>query len=121
MPKRALLSAFALGAGLGATFAPAAAAQPPRPVHVTIRDHTFVPSVVHVKPGQAVVWRNEDQDPHTVTSGGHNVDDGRFVSSPLIADGETFTLRLARPGTYPYFCKPHQFQESMHGTIVVAR
>jgi len=87
--------------------------------HVTIRDHTFVPSVVHVKPGQAIVWRNTDQDPHTVTSGSRNLDDGRFASSPLIPDGETFTLRLTRPGTYPYFCKPHQYEASMHGTIVV--
>jgi plastocyanin len=89
--------------------------------HVTIRDHTFVPSIIHVKPGQPIVWRNTDQDPHTVTSGSQNTGDGRFASSPLIPDGATFTLRLARPGTYPYFCKPHQFQASMHGTIVVTR
>ncbi len=90
-------------------------------VHVTIRDHTFTPAVVHVKPGQAVVWRNADQDPHTVTSGSQNIDDGKFVSSASIPDGATFTLRLMRPGTYPYFCKPHQYEASMHGTIVVTR
>jgi plastocyanin len=90
-------------------------------VHVTIRDHTFIPAVAHAKPGQAIVWENTDQDPHTVTSGAQNVDDGKFVSSALIPDGQTFTLRLARPGKYPYFCKPHQFQASMHGTIVVTR
>jgi plastocyanin len=90
-------------------------------VHVTIRDHTFSPAVVHAKPGQAIVWQNEDQDPHTVTSGSQNVDDGRFVSSALIPDGQRFTLRLTRAGTYPYFCKPHQYEASMHGTIVVTR
>jgi plastocyanin len=90
-------------------------------VHVTIRDHTFVPSIVHVKPGQSIAWRNVDQDPHTVTSGSQNLDDERFASSPLIPDGETFTLRLTRAGTYPYFCKPHQYEASMHGTIVVGR
>ncbi len=90
-------------------------------VHVTIRDHAFIPAVVHVKPGQAIVWENADQDPHTVTSGGRNIDDGRFAGSALIPDDGTFTLRLTRPGTYPYFCKPHQFEASMHGTIVVAR
>jgi plastocyanin len=88
-------------------------------VHVAIRDHTFIPAVVHVKPGQAIVWENMDQDPHTVTSGGHNVDDGRWSSSPLIPDGQTFTLHLQQPGRYPYFCKPHQYEASMHGTIVV--
>ncbi len=89
--------------------------------HVTIHDHTFVPAIVHVKPGQTIVFTNTDGDPHTVTSGGSNVDDGRWKSSPLIPDGASFRLRIERPGTYPYFCTPHQFQASMHGTIIVAR
>jgi plastocyanin len=97
-----------------------AVAQALQPVRVTIHDHTFVPRVIHVKVGQEIIWLNTDQDPHTVTSGGNNVDDGRWKSSALIPDGETFTLRLDRPGTYPYFCKPHQFEESMHGTIIVS-
>ena len=88
-------------------------------VHVAIRDHTFIPAVVHVKPGQAIVWENMDQDPHTVTSGIKRAGDGRWTSSPLIPDGQTFTLRLQQPGRYPYFCKPHQYEASMHGTIVV--
>ncbi|MGA7353952.1 MAG: cupredoxin domain-containing protein [Candidatus Cybelea sp.] len=100
--------------------AAAAVAGALQPVHVTIHDHTFVPRVVRVKAGQEIVWLNTDQDPHTVTSGGNNVDDGRWRTSPLIPDGQTFRLSLDRPGTYPYFCKPHQFEESMHGTIVVS-
>jgi len=102
---------------------PAAAAvvQTPQPIRVNIHDHAFVPRIVHVKPGQPIVWTNTDQDPHTVTSGADNVDDGRWKSSPLIPDGQTFTLRLKQPGTYPYFCEPHQYEASMHGTIVVAR
>ena len=98
----------------------AAAADSLSPVHVTIHDHAFVPRVVHVRAGQSIVWLNTDQDPHTVTSGSKNVDDGRWTSSRLIPDGETFTLRLRKPGTYAYFCKPHQFEELMHGTIVVS-
>jgi plastocyanin len=101
--------------------AAAAFADTLEPVHVSIHDHAFVPRVVHVKVGQQIIWLNTDQDPHTVTSGGNNVDDGRWKSSPLIPDGQTFTLRLNRPGTYPYFCEPHQFEESMHGTIVVSQ
>jgi plastocyanin len=100
--------------------AAAAVAETLQPVHVTIHDHTFVPRVIHVKVGQEIIWLNTDQDPHTVTSGGNNVDDGRWKSSALIPDGKTFTLHLDQPGTYPYFCKPHQFEESMHGTIVVS-
>ena len=99
----------------------AAAANAMQPVHVTIHDHAFEPRTIHVKVGQEIIWTNTDQDPHTVTSGGNNVDDNRWVSSALIPDGKTFTLRLSAPGTYPYFCKPHQFEESMHGVIIVSQ
>ncbi|HTW83341.1 MAG TPA: cupredoxin domain-containing protein [Candidatus Sulfotelmatobacter sp.] len=107
-------------AGLVLRPAAAAAAGAPPPVQVIIHDHAFRPPVVHVKAGQRIVWTNTDQDPHTVTSGGANVDDGRWKSSPLIPDGATFTLRLTKPGVYPYFCKPHEFEASMHGKIIVA-
>jgi len=111
---------FTLLAGLLLGWPAAVAASPALPVvHVIIHDHAFKPRVIHVKVGQEIEWLNTDQDPHTVTSGGNNVDDGRWKSSPLIPDGAIFVLRLRRPGTYPYFCKPHQFEESMHGTIVV--
>lgn len=100
--------------------AAAGAAQTPQPVHVTIHDHAFVPRVVNVKVGEEIIWLNTDQDPHTVTSGTQDAGDDRWPSSPLIPDGQTFRLRLSRPGTYPYFCKPHQFEASMHGTIVVS-
>jgi plastocyanin len=76
---------------------------------------------VHAKPGQPIVWLNTDQDFHTVTSGAGNVDDHRWKSSPPIPDGQTFSVRLQKPGTYPYFCLPHQFEASMHGTVIVAR
>ena len=101
---------------------PAAAAEADSfpPARVAIRDHAFVPRIIHVRVGQQIIWMNYDQDPHTVTSGGHNVDDGRWKSSPLIPDGGTFSLRLAQPGTYPYFCKPHYYEEKMHGTIIVS-
>jgi plastocyanin len=97
----------------------AATAAPPPAVKVTIRDHTFLPKIVHVKRGQAIIWTNVDQDSHTITSGANNIDDGRWKTSALIPDGQSFTLRLERPGTYPYFCEPHQYQPSMHGTILV--
>ncbi|HTZ53661.1 MAG TPA: cupredoxin domain-containing protein [Candidatus Acidoferrum sp.] len=100
--------------------AAAAAAETPPALHVTIHDHAFQPRVIHVEVGQQIIWTNTDQDPHTVTSGSNNIDDGRWKSSPLIADGQTFALRLTRPGTYPYFCKPHEFEESMHGIIIVS-
>jgi plastocyanin len=122
--KRTILKVAGISFAVSATLLLALQAQatPALPtVKVTIHDHAFVPRVVHVKVGQAIVWLNTDQDPHTITSGGKNIDDGRWTSSPLIPDGQTFTLRLSKPGTYPYFCKPHQYEDSMHGTIVVSQ
>lgn len=112
---------FALLAGIVLSMPAATSAETSQPVRVTIHDHTFVPRTIHVKAGQQIVWLNTDQDPHTVTSGANNIDDGRWTSSDLIADGQTFTLRINQPGTYPYFCKPHEYEESMHGTIIVSR
>jgi plastocyanin len=110
-----LLGGFALAGPASAerTIAPAG-------IKVTILNHTFVPRVVHARSGQPIVFTNEDQDPHTVTSGPHNIDDGKWKTSPLIPDGASFVLHLVRPGTYPYFCNPHQYQDSMHGSIVVS-
>jgi plastocyanin len=115
-PAPALLASLVLvilARGAGAETLPA--------IHIEIHDHTFVPAVVHAKAGQPIIWLNTDGDFHTVTSGAHNVDDNRWVSSPPIPDGQTFRVRLATPGTYPYFCKPHQFQASMHGTLIITR
>jgi len=115
------LLAIAFASSGAASAASAASAATPPPLHVVIRDHAFIPRVARVKLGQPIVWTNTDQDPHTITSGANNTDDGRWVSSGLIPDGDTFTVRLRKVGTYPYFCKPHQFQDSMHGTIIVVR
>jgi plastocyanin len=115
---RAQAMLLLLGGLLSAEPAAADDAKTP-PLHVTIRDHAFVPNVVHAKPGQSIVWENADQDPHTVTSGANNTDDGRWKSSPLIPDGETFAIRLKQRGKYPYFCKLHQYEASMHGTVVI--
>jgi plastocyanin len=36
---------------------------------------------------------------------------------PVAAKGETYDRLFDRPGTYPYFCRPHA--ETMQGTIEV--
>jgi plastocyanin len=36
--------------------------------------------------------------------------------SPKGRDGDTFEFTFTKPGTYQYFCRPHQ---SMFGTITV--
>jgi plastocyanin len=79
-------------------------------VAVTIKDFSFEPSTVKVKVGQKVVFTNEDGVVHTATA-----DEGAFDSGDL-QKGKSFTFTADKPGTFSYFCTPHQY---MKGTIEV--
>ena len=88
----------------------AAIAQTTTTAHLTIENYAFKTPTVTVAAGTDVVWKNLDDDPHTVTA-----TDGSFDSKGL-AQGDTFTHRFAKAGTYRYYCKVHPM---MRGTIVV--
>lgn len=80
---------------------------------VIIRDFTFVPAQVRVRPGTKVTWVNcgaAGSDSHTSTA------DGGAWSSPLLAPGATYTREFATAGVFPYHCEPHP---GMMGSIVV--
>ena len=77
---------------------------------LTIENYAFRAPTVTVAVGTHVVWKNLDDDPHTVTA-----TDGSFDSKGL-AQGDTFTRRFTKPGTYRYYCKVHPM---MRGTIIV--
>ena len=95
--------------------------------------HAFDPSSLSVAPGTKVTWTNEDDEPHTVTAYADEVPEGEFftsgdlsdeeearseVSATLIDPGETFSVSFDEPGTYAYFCIPHE-DHGMTGEIVV--
>lgn len=101
-----------------AGFAALGAAPRGRVARVRIKDLAFTPKALHVAAGTTVIWTNEDDVVHTVTSG-VSADDGRWTSSPGIAPGRSFSHTFAVAGTYPYFCKPHFYNDAMHATIVV--
>lgn len=61
--------------------------------------------------GGKVTVRNEDDIPHTVTSGENLFDTGDIAPHATV----TFTAP-ARPGRHPYFCALHS---SMRGTLEV--
>jgi len=73
-------------------------------------DAWYVPDPIRVRVGQAIIWTNQDSDPHDVTA-----DDGTFYSGPMGAGG-SFRWTPTRPGTYRYFCTIHP---EMHGEIIV--
>jgi plastocyanin len=108
-----LLTALALAGtlsnlpALGDASASASAASD---VHVSIDNYAFKAPSVTIAPGTAVVWKNQDDDPHTVTA-----DDGAFDSKGL-GQGDTFRHVFTKPGKYPYHCSAHPY---MKGTVIV--
>ncbi len=82
---------------------------------VDMKNVAFAPTVVHILPGQTVLWTNDDPLQHTVTA-----DDGSFDSG-LIDPGATFSQTFTAPGTYQYYCTPHG-SAGLHGmsaTVIV--
>lgn len=71
------------------------------PVEITIDNFSFTPPTVTVKAGTKITWTNRDDIPHTVTSS-----DFVFKSKALDTD-DKFSVTLAKPGTYTYFCSLH--------------
>lgn len=110
--KRTLtaLAAAALLTGASFQIVPAAADQPNATVRVNIDNYAYKAPTITVATGTIVVFKNLDDDPHTVTS-----DNGLFDSKGL-AQGDTWTFRFTKPGTYTYYCKVHPY---MKGTVIV--
>lgn len=70
---------------------------------ISISNFTFAPAAVTVQVGQELTWVNEDDDPHTVLG----ADPGSPLKSPALDTGDKYSVKLARPGTYRYFCSLH--------------
>jgi plastocyanin len=103
----AMAAAVLLGA---AAAVPNAAVATGGPAMVEIKDFAFKPAVLNVTAGDTVKFVNHDQEAHTVVA-----QSGAFTSSGLDTNDE-WTVRIAKPGKYPYFCSLHPY---MKGTIVV--
>ena len=82
----------------------------PDNVETVIQGFAFVGTIT-AKVGQQIVWINNDEVPHTVTS-----DTGLWDSGD-IQPGMTYTLTLDKPGTFSYHCAHHSY---MQGVIKVA-
>lgn len=108
----AALGAVALAFGYTAQRAVADNAMPnaAADAHITIENYAFKAPKLTIPAGTTVVWKNLDDDPHTVTA-----DDGSFDSKGL-GQGDTFKHAFAKAGTYPYHCSAHPY---MKGVIVV--
>jgi plastocyanin len=82
---------------------------------VAIQLFQFRPGRITVTSGTSVVFTNQDDIEHTVTSGTPDKPDGRF-DTRLAGKQHTATVAVTEPGVYPYFCSRHP---SMRGEIRV--
>jgi plastocyanin len=78
----------------------------------------FEPRHVSVKPGQTVVWVNDDNLVHTITSGTGTLPSHTPLSSSFLTRGQTFRHSFGEAGTYEYLCLPHLDQATMRGATV---
>lgn len=84
---------------------------------VGMMDVQFDPSDVTVAPGETVTFVNDEAVPHDVhKASGPGAD---FSSGGVggMQQGDTFELKLDKPGKYDYVCKVHA--PGMAGTITV--
>lgn len=79
---------------------------------VAIKDFAFAPGTVTVKVGTTVTWKNNDQDPHTVTSTGS----GGPLKSPTLQTNDTYKYTFTQAGKFDYLCTIHPF---MTASVVV--
>ena len=77
---------------------------------IVMKNFDFSPMMLTVKAGTTVTWKNLDGEPHTVVS-----PDGVFRSHAL-DQGDAFTFKFDKPGTYKYICSIHP---KMRAAIIV--
>ncbi|NJD78105.1 MAG: hypothetical protein FIB08_13605 [Candidatus Methanoperedens sp.] len=78
---------------------------------INIRDSNFVPNIAEVPIGTTVIWINDDNVQHTVTSVSGLFDSGS------IGSGRTYTYKFNQAGTFEYSCTNHP--NMPHGKVVV--
>ena len=93
-----------------------AAALPAREI-VIRAEHTFDPPLVVIEAGETVLWRNDTVLVHSITAHPDFATTRESFELPLGAEpfhsgllipGDTFTHTFEVPGTYTYFCAPHE-------------
>jgi plastocyanin len=95
------------------TFAPSAWAQGEE-VTVRMEDNFFDPANITIESGTTVTWVQSGDNPHTTTSY-----DGLWDSGIIRGgSGGTFSFTFDEPGTYEYFCIPHEAL-GMVGSVTV--
>jgi plastocyanin len=85
--------------------------------NVSLKDIQFDPKDITVKTGETITFTNDESIPHDVHK--QSGPGGDFSSGPDggMQEGDTFELKLDKPGRYDYVCHVHA--PGMAGTITV--
>ena len=136
MDRRRFLAAA--GAAASLTFAGCGGASGRDDFDVGMTGTAFKPAGLAVSVGDEVTWKNTSTRDHTVTAYGGKIPDGAAYfatggyesaraardawdgANGAITSGEYFRHTFETPGTYTYFCIPHE-QAGMVGTVTVER
>jgi nitrite reductase (NO-forming) len=77
----------------------------------TLGNKAFSPDHIKVKVGSTVIWTNNDNNIHTITSGVPNSPNaGQVFDSgltSLIAPSKTYSHKFTSAGEFSYFCRLH--------------
>jgi len=99
---------------------------------ITIRmtsSYEFAPKTLTIKAGDTILWKNDSSAVHTVTDDPALASAKQDATTPPGAEpfnsgpvepGKQYSRTFAVPGTYKYFCVPHEVV-GMVGTIVVTK
>jgi len=85
--------------------------RPPPVINVEIKNFAFNPGNIEIPKGTTVIWTNNDNFDHTVTS-----DTAGIFDSGALNQGQTFEFTFNEIGTFDYHCSFHSF---MHGEVTV--
>jgi plastocyanin len=130
-PLRLMATTLALGAFIVFFTIGAASLAHAATVQVKMGDEPAVyePAKVTIKVGDTVTWTNTGKTLHSVTLVPADAQNPASVSEPkgaatfdsgFMPPGATFSHKFTIPGTYKYFCVPHE-KAGMVGAVVVKK
>jgi plastocyanin len=122
-------AAAAIAAALALLPDPAKAAGNPVVIKMADKQPFYAPAKVAIKVGDTVQWVNGGETVHSVSTTAANAQNPNDTSMPkgavafdsgFIPPGGDFSYTFTVPGTYRYFCLPHE-KAGMVGVIVVKK
>jgi plastocyanin len=122
-------AAVAVAAALAMLPDPAKAAGNPIVIKMADKQPFYPPEKVAIKVGDTVQWVNGGETVHSVSTSVANAQNAKDTSMPkgavafdsgFIPPGGDYSYKFTVPGTYRYFCLPHE-KAGMVGMIVVKK